>query len=161
MIRFSVLVVAALLGGAEGEEALRRELAWTVPPGWVPGTFAGPDLTAHHPQNEGASLLVGNTETRKKITPEEIRRTLKLFRSEGMPVPTAMLGTCSNGRARFACEEMLTRLPERLEVSYGWLDEKRGWNFAASYSLTPGTQGELLATIRKVVGWKAKQAVRE
>ena len=72
-----------------------------------------------------------------------------------------MLGTCLDDHRRFACEELQIRPPDRLDVAYAWVDERRGWGFSARYTVPPIKKEQMLPLVRHLVGWKGTQVIRE
>ena len=91
-----------------------------------------------------------------------LRKALERYPTPSrMPLAAAMLGTCSDGQRRFACEELQIRPPDCLDVAYAWVDERRGWGFSARYTVPPSKKEQMLPLVRRLVGWKGTQVIRE
>ena len=90
-----------------------------------------------------------------------LRKALERYPTPRMSLAAAMLGTCSDGQRQFACEELQIRLPDRLDVAYAWVDERRGWGFSARYTMPLGKKEQMLPLVRRLVGWRGTQIIRE
>jgi hypothetical protein len=158
------LVLLATLSGADGGQDLRRELAWVVPPGWVRREGPHADLAAGDPEDPFAAVVVLHIPSSRPDRPIDIdflRKALERFPTTKKTLAAAMVGTCSDGQLRFACEELQIRSRDRLDVAYAWVDGKRGWGFSARYSVPREREGELLPLVRHLVGWKGTQVIHE
>ena len=100
-----VLVLAAL-SVADGGQEFRQELLWVVPPGWVVVQLPSANVAAHDPKDPTAVVVVLHVSTGRRIDVDFLRKALERYPTPGMPLPAAMLGTCSDGQLRFACEEL-------------------------------------------------------
>jgi hypothetical protein len=157
------LLVAAVLSAADGGQDFRHELAWVVPPGWIPIENRGQHLGAGDPHDPFATVTVIHipASAGRPMDVDFLRKALERFPSSKRPIVGAMLGTCSDGRLRFACEEVQIRDSSRLEVAYAWVDERRGSGFSARYTVPAGREEELLPLVRRVVGWKATKVIEQ
>jgi hypothetical protein len=151
----------AVLSGTDGGHELRQELAWVVPPGWVLVEPPVGDIAAHDPQDPMAVVVVLHNSTGRPMEADFLRKALERFPAPRAPLVAAMLGTCSDGQRRFACEELQIRPGERLDVAYAWVDERRGWGFEARYTVPLSKKEQMLPLVRRLVGWQGTKVIRE
>ncbi len=152
----------AALSVADGGQDFRQEVVWVVPPGWVLIEVPSANVAAHDPEDPTAVVVVLHVSTGRPIDVDFLRKALERYPTRGVPLPAAMLGTCSDGQLRFACEELQIRLAaDRLDVAYAWVDERRGWGFYARYTVPAGREEQMLSLVRRVVGWKGMRVIRE
>ena len=158
------LLLLATLSGADGGHDLRRELAWVVPPGWTPREVPIADVAAGDPQDPFASVVVIHAPSSRPDRPIDIdflRKALERFPTTRKTLAAAMVGTCSDGQLRFACEELQIRFPDRLDVAYAWVDGKRGWGFSARYTVPREREEQMVPLVRSLVGWRGTKAIHE
>ena len=160
-VKRAFLLILAALSGADGGQELRRELAWVVPPGWVPVELPAADIAAHDPQDPAEVVVVLHTSTGRRMDADFLRKALERYPTPRMSLAAATLGTCSDGQRQFACEELQIRLPDRLDVAYAWVDERRGWGVSARYTMPLGKKEQMLPLVRRLVGWRGTQIIRE
>jgi hypothetical protein len=168
MTRACLLLLVTVWGADGGRqelrEELRRDLAWVVPPGWLPRDVRIGDVAAGDPQDPFAAVVVIHVPSSHPDQPIDIdflRRALERFPTTKKTLAAAMVGTCSDGQLRFACEELEIRYPDRLDVAYAWVDGRRGWGFSARYSMPREREEELLPLVRHLVGWKGTRVIHE
>jgi hypothetical protein len=153
--------VLAALSGADGGQPFRQELTWVIPPGWVRVELPSADVAAHNPKDPTAVVVVLHVSKGRRIDVDFLRKALERYPNKGMPLPAAMLGTCSDGQLRFVCEELQISLGDRRDIAYAWVDERREWGFFARYTVPLGSEEQMLLLVRRVVGWRGTQVIRE
>ena len=156
------LLLLAALSAPDAGQSLSEELAWVIPPGWM-RVDVHVDIAAHDPQEPEAVVTVFHVRpaSGERLQIDFLRKALVRFPIRGVSAPTAMLGTCSDGTVRFACEELQIQVGHRLDVAYAWVDEGRGWGFSARYTLPERSEEHRLPLVRRVIGWKGTGPIRE
>jgi len=141
---------------------LSEELTWVVPPGWI-RVDLHTDIAARDPQELMAVVTVLHVRptSGERLQIDFLRKAMLRNPVRGVSAPAAMLGTCSDGKLRFACEELQIRLGHRLDVAYAWVDEQRGWGFSARYTIPEGSEEQRLAMVRGVIGWQGTRPIHE